>query len=60
MDEDTYQSQKQLPIKLGVAQQTVSDRLHVMGNILKKGIWVQHELNERQLENRKLISGILL
>ena len=30
-----------------------------MGKILKEGIWVPHELNERQLENRKEISEML-
>ena len=60
MDEDACQSQKQLSIKLGVAHQTIPERLHAMGKILNEGIWMPHELNERQMENRKVISGILL
>ncbi|KAK1328696.1 hypothetical protein QTO34_012271 [Cnephaeus nilssonii] len=31
-----------------------------MGNILKEGKWVPHQLNERQMENRKVISKMLL
>ena len=47
-DEDSCQSEKQLSIRLGVAQQTVSDRLHTIGKILNKEIWVPHELKETQ------------
>ena len=38
LDKDACHSQKQLAIRLGVAQQKVSDHLHAMGKILKKGI----------------------
>nr|KAF6349106.1 hypothetical protein mMyoMyo1_011662 [Myotis myotis] len=31
-----------------------------MGNILKGGKWVPHQLNKRQMENRKVISQMLL
>jgi len=60
IDEDAYQSQKQLAIRLGVTQQTVSGRLYAKNKILKEEIWVPHKLSERQLENRKVISGMLL
>ena len=43
-----------------VTQQTVSNRLRVMGNILKVGRWVPHELTERQMENRKTVCEMLL
>ena len=45
LDEDVCQSQKQLAIRLGIAQQTVSDRLYAMNKILKEGIWMPLELN---------------
>ncbi|GBP36373.1 Mariner Mos1 transposase [Eumeta japonica] len=45
---------------LNVAQQTISDRLKAMGKIQKCGKWVPHELNERQMENRKNTCEILL
>ncbi|GBP89672.1 Mariner Mos1 transposase [Eumeta japonica] len=40
---------------LNVAQQTISDRLKAMGKIQKCEKWVPHELNERQMENRKTL-----
>ena len=42
---------------LNVAQQIISDRLKAMGKIQKCGKWVPHELNERQMENRKNNAG---
>lgn len=60
LDEDACQTQKQLAMTLGVAQQTVSDRLNTMGKILKEGIWVPHKLDDRQLENRKVVCEMLL
>ena len=45
---------------LNVAQQTICDRLKAMGKIQKCGKWVPHELNERQMENRKNTCEILL
>lgn len=60
LDEDDTQTQEQLAKQLGVAQQTVSDRLKAMGKIQKEGKWVPHELTERQQENRKTISEMLL
>jgi [histone H3]-lysine36 N-dimethyltransferase SETMAR len=60
LDEDDTQTQEQLAKQLGVAQRTVSDRLKAMGKIQKEGKWVPHELTERQQENRKTISEMLL
>ena len=53
-------SQKQMAEMLNGAQQTVFDRLKAMGKIQKSGKWVPHELNYRQMENRKTTCEILL
>lgn len=60
LDGDDTLSQKQMAEMLNVAQQTISDRLKAMGKIQKCGKWVPHELNERQMENRKNTCEILL
>lgn len=60
LNEDDTLSQKQMTAMLNVAQQTISDRLKAMGKIHKCGKWVPHELNERQMENRKNTCEILL
>lgn len=60
LDEDDTQTQQTLAEQLNVSQQTVSKRLKAMGKIQKLGKWVPHKLTERQQENRKTISGILL
>jgi [histone H3]-lysine36 N-dimethyltransferase SETMAR len=60
LDEDDTLSQKQMAAMLNVSQQTISDRLKAMGKIQKCGKWVPHELNERQMENRKNTCEILL
>lgn len=60
LNEDDTLSQKQMAVMLNVAQQTISDRLKAMGKIQKCGKWVPHELNERQMENRKNTCEILL
>ena len=60
LDGDDSLSQKQMAAMLNVAQQTISDRLKAMGKIQKCGKWVPHELNERQMENRKTTCEILL
>ncbi|XKL61262.1 hypothetical protein PGB90_008319 [Kerria lacca] len=46
--------------RLNVGRQTICDRLHAMGKIQKAGKWVPHQLNDRQMENRKTVSEILL
>ena len=60
LDGDDTLSQKQMAAMLNVAQQTISDHLKAMGKIQKCGKWVPHELNERQMENRKNTCEILL
>ena len=54
LDEDDSQTQKQFAEQLSVSQQAVSNRLREMGKIQKVGRWVPHELNERQMERRKI------
>nr|KAF6387346.1 hypothetical protein mMyoMyo1_007855 [Myotis myotis] len=60
LDEDACQTQELLSERVNVAQQTIPDHLQAMGNILKEGKWVPHQLNKRQMENRKIISKMLL
>lgn len=60
LDEDPCQTQKQLAERLQVTQAAISKRLNMMGKILKAGKWVPHNLNERQMENRKVTSLSLL
>ena len=43
-----------------MTRQGISKRLHAMGKIQKEGKWVPHELTERQMENRRATSEILL
>nr|QRH16695.1 transposase [Mayetiola destructor] len=52
LDENSCRTQKELALKLGVAQSTISERLHAMGKIRKLGKWVPHQLNEQQLQAR--------
>ena len=51
---------KQMTAILNVAQQTISDRLKATEKMQKYGKWVPHELNKRQMENRKNTCEILL
>jgi histone-lysine N-methyltransferase SETMAR len=60
LDEDDTLTQKQMAKMLNVTQPSISDRLKAMGKIQKCGKWVPHELNERQMENRKTTCEILL
>ena len=60
LDEDDSQTQKQLIYQLGDNQQAVFNRLRKMGKILKTDRWVPHELNDRQMEKRKITFDILL
>ena len=52
LDEDPTQSQ-QLAQTLNVTQGAICQRLKAMGKIQKYGKWVPHQLNDRQMENRK-------
>nr|KAF6378977.1 hypothetical protein mMyoMyo1_009847 [Myotis myotis] len=60
LDEDACQTKKQLAERLNIVHQTISNCLQAMGKILKERKWVPHQLNERQMENRKVISKMLL
>nr|CCC86608.1 transposase [Tapinoma nigerrimum] len=60
LDEDSTQTQKQLAEKLNVSRVAICERLQAMGKIQKMGRWVPHELNDRQMENRKIVSEMLL
>ena len=52
LDENSCQTQQELALELGVAQSTISERLHAMGKIRKLGKWVPHQLDENQLNAR--------
>ena len=60
LDEDPSQTQEELANTLGVAQQTISDRLKAMGMIRKVGHWVPYELKPRDVERRFCMSEMLL
>ncbi|EFN76928.1 Histone-lysine N-methyltransferase SETMAR, partial [Harpegnathos saltator] len=60
LDEDDTQTQDQLAEALNMTRQGISKRLHAMGKIQEEGKWVLHELTERQMENRRATSEILL
>jgi len=47
LDEDSYQTQKELALTLGVTQQTISYRLKSLGMIQKQRNWVLYELKKR-------------
>lgn len=56
LDEDDTLSQKQMAEIINVVQEIISDSLKAMGKIQKHGKWVPHELNEKQIENRKTLA----
>ena len=60
LEDDPTQTQQQLAKALNVSQETISRRLRAMGKINKLGKWVPHDLNERQMENRKVTCEMLL
>lgn len=60
LDQDPSQTQEELAKTLGVAQQTISDRLKAMGMIRKVGHWVPYELKPRDVERRFLMCEQLL
>ena len=60
LDEDPTQSQQQLAQTLNVTRGPICQRLKAMGEIQKYGKWVPHQLNDRQMENRKTICEMLL
>ena len=42
VDEDPYQTQKQLAEALNCAQSVISDRLKALGKVYKEGKWVPY------------------
>lgn len=60
LEEDDSQNQKQMAEQLGCTRMTISRRLKALGKRQIQGKWVPHKLSDRQQENRKLTSGILL
>ena len=59
LDEDRYQTIKQLSDTLNVTEMAVSKLLHNLVLVWKAGNWLSHELSERQLEKRKTICELL-
>jgi len=57
---NSAQTEKELGEQLGVTQQAISIRLHMMGKIQKKGRWVQHELSEGNKNRRRDTASTLL
>ncbi|UYV75708.1 SETMAR [Cordylochernes scorpioides] len=60
LNEDDAQTQEQLADSLNVTRQAVSLRLYTVEKIQKEGKWLPHELSEKNKENRRSISEILL
>jgi len=56
---NSYQTQKELALTLGVTQQTISYRLKSLG-IQKQGNWVPYELKPRNIERRFFTCEMLL
>ena len=60
LDEGCCQTQEELEKSLGVTQAAISKRLKAAGYIQKKGNWVPHEFNPRDVERRFCMSEMLL
>jgi len=60
LDENYAQTQQELAEQLEVSKWTISDLLKAIGKFQKEGKWAPYELNERQQENQKTISEMLL
>ncbi|GBP36086.1 Mariner Mos1 transposase [Eumeta japonica] len=56
LEEDSYQTQKELALTLEVTQQAVSHRLKSLGMIHKQDNWVPYELKPRDVECRLCMS----
>jgi len=57
---DSYQTQKEFALTLGVTQQTISSRLKSLGMIQKQRNWVPYELKPRNVECRFFTYEMLL
>lgn len=53
-------TQQKLAEYLNLSQKTISRSLQAMENVYKLGKWAPCNLNERQMENRKLTCEVLL
>jgi predicted XRE-type DNA-binding protein len=60
LDDDSTLTQWQLAEALHVSQEAISRLLRAMGKINKLSKWVPHNLNEHQMENRKVTCEMLL
>jgi len=60
LDEDSYQTQKELVLTLAVTQQTISYRLKSLRMIQKQGNWIPYELKPRNVERRFFTYEMLL
>ena len=60
LDEDCFQTQKELAESLGITQAAISKRLKAAGYIQKQGNWVPHELKPRDVESQCCMSEMLL
>ena len=60
LDENPCQTLNELARELGVAESSVSSRLHALGKIRKEGKWLPHELTENAIANRYNICFSLL
>jgi len=59
LDIHSAQTKKELAEQLGVTQQAISVRLHMMGKISKEGRWVPHGLSEDN-KNRQRDTALTL
>jgi len=53
LDINSAQTEKKLAKQLGVTQQAISVRLHMVGQVQKEGRWVPHELSEDNKNRRR-------
>ena len=56
LDEDCWQTQKELAESLGITQAAISKRLKAAAYIQKQGNWVPYELKPRDVERRYWMS----
>ena len=52
IENDTYQTTRDLALKFGVSIPTILDHLHQINNVKKFDTWVPHELNPHEMKKR--------
>ena len=57
LKEESGQTSRELAKKMNCDQKTIFNHLHSMGFAKKLGVWVPHELNENDKENRLQIAS---